>query len=145
MTLTSGKHADEVRQMWQCRALSEAEPKMQRVILAALRAEYPADLIVLLKTTFGTLDIPNPFYRGYAFVSPGGHLCCEVVDRDPSGLVWRGPVKVFDTEQQFIGATRRIADQLKLNDVDRIDMFRVLQKWVTRDARFDINNEKLAS
>lgn len=144
MTLTSGKHADEVRQMWQCRALSEAEPKMQRVLLAAIRAEYPADLIIILKTTFGTLEIPTPFYRGYAFISPGGHVCCEVVDRDPSGLVWRGPVKVYDNENKFLYETRKLADKMKLNDADRMDMFYVLKKWISHDQRLDINDEKVA-
>lgn len=142
MTLTSGKSVEEVCGLWQSRALREADGKMQRVLLAALRAEYPADLIVLLKSTFGEIDIPNPFYRGYATIVPTGRLVCEVVDRDGSGLVWRGVVKVYDSETDFVSGMRRLADKLKLSDTDRVDMFRVLQKWVTQDQRLDLNSEK---
>lgn len=143
MTLASKMGAHEVRETWESRALVAAEGKMQRILLAAIRAEIREDLLLLLlRETFGQIEIKTPFYRGHASIVPSGHLVCEVVDRDANGLVWRGTVKVYDNENRFLYEMRKLADKLKLSDEDRKDMFRVLQKWITKDERFDLNNEK---
>jgi hypothetical protein len=145
VSLLSNKHADEIRDMWQSRALREADGKLQRVLLIALAKEYPGDLLHLLRATFGTEEIGKPFYSGYATIITDGHIVCMMHDVDKNRLVWKGIVSVFDNEQQFIKAMRRLADTLKLSDPDRIDMFRVLQKWVTADQRVGVHGERLAS
>jgi hypothetical protein len=145
MSLLAKKHADEIREMWQSRALKEAGGKLQRVLLIALAKEYPADLLLLLKATFGTIEIPMPFYSGYAMIVPSGHLACMMHDRDAGGLTWKGVVKVYDSEQKFLAEARRLADGLKLVDADRIEMFAVLQRWVASDQRVDHQGRKLAS
>jgi len=144
MTLTSRKHADEVRQMWQCRALAEADGKLQRVLMIALAKEYTADMLVLLKVAFGTVEIPMPFYSGYATIVDTGHIVCMMHDRR-IGVTYKGVVPVYDSENEFLLHMRRLADRLKLSDAERIDMFRVLKKWITRDERVGIEGEKLAS
>lgn len=145
MSLLAKKHSDEIREMWQSRALREADGKLQRVLLIALAKEYPGSLLHLLHATFGTVEIGKPFYSGYATIVASGHLVCMQHDVDSNKLVWKGVVRVYDSEDQFLKHTRRLADKLKLSDADRTDMFRVLQKWVTRDERKDVNGERLAS
>lgn len=145
MSITAKKSADEIRDMWQSRILREADGKLQRVMMIALAKEHPADLLVLLKATFGTVEIPMPFYSGYATIVPSGHLVCMMHDRDSAGITWKGVVKVYDTEQQFLGDARRLADGLKLNDADRVALFAMLQKWVAADQRVDHEGRKLAS
>jgi hypothetical protein len=34
-------------------------------------------------------------------------------------------------------AFRRLADRLKLNDADRIELFKCVQRWVVADRRLD--------
>lgn len=146
MSLTSNKHAEEIREMWQSRALVHADDgKLQRVVLIALAKEYPADLLPLLRATFGTEEIGKPFYSGYASVLASGHLVCMQHDVDKNKLVWKGVVKVYDSEPKFISEMRKLADKLKLDDADRTDMFCVLQKWVAADHRIGVNGQRLAS
>jgi len=47
---------------------------------------------------------------------------------------------VIDKAETFIENWRRIADQAKLSDVDRIDLFRELRLWVNEDARQGASN-----
>ena len=145
MSLLANKPADEIRDMWQSRVLREADGKLQRVLLIALAKEYPGDLLRLLRATFGTEEIGKPFYSGYATITASGHIVCMQHDVDSNYLVWKGIVKVYDSEEQFLKQARRLADSLKLSDVDRINMFIVLQKWVAADQRVGVNGERLAS
>ena len=138
------KHGDEIRQMWQCRALSEADGKLQRVLLIALLKEYPADILLLLRVVFGTTEIPDKFYSDYAAILPNGHVACEQTE-NRNGVKWSGFVKVYESENAFLYETRKLADKLKLSDDDRSDMFCVLRKWIVKDMRIGVNGEKLAS
>lgn len=138
MSLLAHKHADEIRGMWQSRVLKAADAKLQRVMLIAIAKEYPADLLLLLRATFGTAEIGKPFYSGYATILASGRVVCMQHDVDSNRLVWKGVVKVYDNEDQLISQTRRLADKLKLSDADRIEMFTVLQKWVARDDRIKL-------
>lgn len=139
------KVTEEIRSMWQCRALKEADGKLQRVMLIALTKEYPTDLLRLLQVAFGTIEIPDKFYSGYARITPSGHLVCMWHEKDSSGLWWKGFVKVFDSDEKFTGEMRRLADKMKLDDADRVEMFRVLRKWVTKDERVGVEGQRLAS
>ena len=139
--ITKGKIGDELRDLWQVRALAHADGKLQRVLLIALYKEYPADILILLRVAFGQIEIPNVMYTDYAAILPNGHVACEQKVRE-NGLVWKGFVKVYDSENRFLYDARRLADKLKLNDADRTDMFRVLKKWIAKDMRVDPNGEK---
>jgi hypothetical protein len=44
---------------------------------------------------------------------------------------------LFKDEAQMQGAFRRLADDIKLNDADRIEFFRYAQKWIVADRRLD--------
>jgi hypothetical protein len=145
MSPFKGKVSEEVRQTWQCRALIEADSKLQRVMLIALTKEYPTDLLRLLQVAFGTIEIPDKFYSGYARIVQSGQVVCMYHEKDGNGLWWKGFVPVYDSEEKFRGDMRRLADRLKLDDADRIEMFAVLQKWVARDERVNEEGHKLAS
>lgn len=44
---------------------------------------------------------------------------------------------LFKDEEQMQGAFRRLADDTKLDDSDRIELFRYAQKWIVADRRLD--------
>lgn len=136
------KHADEIREMWQSKALRASTGKLRKVVIVALAKEYPAALVVLMKVTFPNfIDLARPMFISYATIAPSGRIICDMIDRDGS----KRKVAVYRSEHIFIYEMRKLADEMKLDDKDRVEMFAVLQKWVTRDQRVGIFGEKLAS
>lgn len=135
------KHADEVREMWQSRCLRASTGKLRKVIIVALAKEYPAALVTLMKATFpGFVDFDRPFFTSYAHINLAGQIVCDMIDHDGSKVV----ASIGD-EDSFISAVRHLADQLKLSDADRSEMFIVLQKWIASDKRVNQEGRKLAS
>ena len=135
------KHVDEIREMWQSRALRGSSGQIRAILIAAIAKEYPAALEILLKATFpGFVDIARPMIISYAYIDIGGRIIATMIEADDS----KADVVVFENEGEFIMAMRRLADGLRLDDADRIAMFQVLQKWVKSDLRFN-HLGKLAS
>lgn len=142
MNKLARKHADELRQMWQSRALRASHGKLRKVLITALTKEYPEAIVTLAKVTWpGFVDFDLPLFLSYAHVGPDGCILCDVMDKDKR----RRKVRVYDSENHFIYETRKLADSLKLPDAERIEMFAVLQKWIASDRRYGIHGEKLAS
>jgi len=136
------KHAEEIRAMWQSRALAASSGKLRKVIVCALAKEYPGAMVTLLRVTFpGFVDLDRPIFVSYAHVALDGSVICDMVDREGRRVTgW-----VYRKEEHFIYAMRKLADRLKLDDRDRIEMFTVLQKWVASDRRVGVLGQRLAS
>lgn len=142
MSLIVSKHADAIRETWQSRALRASDGKLRRVVICALAKEYPAALVTLLRATFpGFVDLSRPIFTSYGSVMLDGSIVCDVVDRDGS----KKQARIYDNESRFIYDMRKLADGLKLDDRDRIEMFTVLQKWVASDKRVGLFGQRLAS
>lgn len=136
------KHADEIRQMWQSRALHASTGKMRKVLITALAKEYPGAMVTLMKVTFpGFVDFDLPIFLSYAHICRFGTIVCEMMEKH--GV--RRTVCVYRSENAFIYDMRKLADKLKLDDKDRVEMFTVLQKWVASDRRVGVMGHKLAS
>lgn len=136
------KHADELRDMWQSRALRESKGTFQRVLLAVFAEAYPTALETLLMVTFkGFTDISRPFLRGYAEITPAGWVVCDQIDRD--GAVRR--TAIYENEARLLWDARKLADKLKLSDKDRTELFDLLRKWIAADRRVGPHGERLAS
>jgi len=136
------KHAEEIRQTWQSRALAAAEGKLACVLLVALSFEYAGAMPVLLRVTFpGFTDIVRPFLSGYATIVPSGKVACNMVDKD--GVI--KVVAVYASKDQFVGEMRRLADKLKFTDSEREEFFGVLSRWIVKDMRVGPHGERLAS
>lgn len=137
------KHAQEIRDMWQSRALAESDGRLRRVLMVVLTKEYAAAMPILLRVTFpGFEDIKLPFLSGYATIMQSGRMVCdETIDK--FGTQRR--VAVYENQGKFIADMRALADKLKLSDAERTEMFGVLQKWVVADLRIGPHGERLAS
>jgi len=136
------KHAEEIRAMWQSRALSAASGKLRKVLIVAFAKEYPGVLVTLMKVTFpGFADFDLPIFLSYAHIALDGSIICQWMNKAKI----KRPVRVYDSEDAFIYEMRKLADRLKLDDCDRIEMFTVLQKWVASDRRVGVLGQRLAS
>jgi hypothetical protein len=140
----AGKHAEEIRQMWQSRALAATKDKQARVLVGVLAKEYAGGLAILLRATADStefVDIKRPFLSGYAAIAPSGRIICDMTDH--AGDVRK--VEVYRNTDEFLGDFRKLADELKLTDAERTDMFAVLRRWITADLRIGPDGQKLAS
>ena len=127
--------AFDLRASWPARALAETGGHMAQVLLSVLAHNFDEAMPVLLRIVFpGFTSIAAPFYCTAAKLGKSGQVVADVVTKD--GLVVKD-AKVFDSEIQMRDAFRRLADRLKLNDSDRIEMFKCVQRWVVADRRLD--------
>jgi hypothetical protein len=136
------KHVDELREMWQSRALRESSGKLHRVMVAVMSYEYSSAMSILLKATFpGFTDIQRPFLCSYATIIQSGKVVADMIDVDGT----KKTVAVYESKDKFVAAVRELADKLKLTDAERDEMFTVLQRWVVKDMRIGPHGERLAS
>ena len=144
MTLLAKKHADEIREMWQSRALRSSSGRMRKVMITALTKEYPAAIVTLAKVTFPKfVDFDLPLFLSYATVEIDGSITCECHGHRQEKR--RAGASTTATED-FIYEGRRLADGLKLNDRDRSEMFAVLAASGShRIRRVGVLGQRLAS
>lgn len=129
----ASRHAQQLRDEWQCRLLVESKGVERLVVLAVLANLYLEAMEVLLNVAFPDfIQIKPPIYSGFATIKRAGHVVCDYIDADYT--VYRNVV-VYDSEDKMNGAFRRIADRLKLGDNERIALFVDLKRWVSRDER----------
>lgn len=127
--------AFDLRASWQARALAETGGHMAAVLLSVLSHNFDEAMPALLAIVFpGFTSISAPFYCSAGKVDKTGRVVADVVTKH--GEVVKDS-KVFEDEMQLRDAFRRLADRLKLNDADRIEMFKCVQRWVVADRRLD--------
>lgn len=129
------KEARELRETWQCRALAHAKGHTSTVLLSVLAHNYDDAMPVLLRVAFpGFTSIAPPFLCTAGKVAKTGAIVADVVQRD--GRI-RKQAAIYRNEAALRDDFRRLADQLKLNDADRVEMFKAVQRWVVADFRLD--------
>ena len=127
--------AIDLRDTWQGRALAAATGKTAAVLLSVLAHNYDDALLPLLQVVFpGFTSISAPFFCTAGKVAKSGHVVANMVTR--TGRVQKDfPVyrNIFEMQNDF----RRLADQTKLSDADRIELFAAVKNWVVADRRLD--------
>lgn len=127
------RHAQQLRDDWQCKLLVETTGKTAAVALVMLANMYFEAMEVLLRVAFpGFVQIRPPLYSGHATIKRTGQVVCDYMDRD--GNTYRNVI-VYETEDDLTKEFRDIADRLKFSDADRNAMFAMIKKWVSRDER----------
>lgn len=126
-------HAQKLRDEWQCRLLAAAEETEFAVTLAMLANLYYEAMHTMLLVVFpGFKQLQLPMLSGFATIAPDGKVLCDFID---SNRTLHRNRPIYDSEDDMIGAFRRIADRLKFKDADRIAMFAALKRWTSRDMR----------
>lgn len=147
----ANKSGAELADTWQLRCLvatKKLQPKLHRVLLQTFFEEYPAvtpntwdTLLRVLFRDAGVESLGRPLLVGRARVEQSGRVTTEIVD----SYGRRCRAALYRTKDDFIGDLRRLADRLKLSDLDRTEMFAAMGKWITADLRIGVHGERLAS
>jgi hypothetical protein len=125
----------DIADSWQARVLMGSAGKLNAVVLSVLAHNYDDALLPLLQVVFpGFTSITAPFYCSAAKVTKAGRIVANLVQRD--GTIMKD-AEVFMGEMVMQHEFRALADNLKLSDRDRVELFAAVQKWVVADRRLD--------
>jgi hypothetical protein len=129
----------DIRDTWQARVLVAAQSKTEGVIgavaLSVIAHNYDDALLVLLQTIFpGFQSIQPPALCTAGRIDKSGAVVANLVER--SGRIVKD-YQLYRDEIALRDDFRRLADELKLDDSDRIELFICLQRWVVADRRLD--------
>ena len=130
------KMSDELRDSWQVKALIATQKiELGATLLSVLAHTYDDAMQVLMRVAFpGFTSIKPPFLCTAGKVAKNGTIVADLVT--PDGRIVKDYV-LFRTERHLRDSFRRLADCMKLNDSDRIEMFKCVQRWVVADRRLD--------
>lgn len=125
---------EQIRQTWQYRALAHAKDVMHAVVLSVLGDNWPDAVEVLTTMVYGEPPpYQPPFICTSAKIEKNGGIYATYVDR--CGRKWYRAF--FTSENHCQGTFRRLADELKLTDAERVAMFAAVRKWIVADCRLD--------
>lgn len=133
--------AFDLRATWQARVLLAAQAKCDGVIgavaLSVLAHNYDEALPVLLKVLFpGFESIAPPFLCTAGKVDKSGAVVADLVGK-PGSIIRN--YALYRDEIALRDDFRRLADELKLSDADRVELFGAVKRWVVADRRLDPN------
>lgn len=134
--LTARKHAQELRDGWQVRALIATRRRPIGMVVASM-LEHSYDLHtlqVLLYTAFGVCRLRFPVLKTVGRIDKTGAVVADVWE---SEFKFKKDVAIFQNTADMQSQFRRLADDLKLPDDQRIEMFNVAQRWIVADRRID--------
>lgn len=127
--------AFDLRGSWQARALAAAKGQTAMVLLSVLSHTYDDALLVLLPLVFpGYIEPALPCLASAGRVAKTGAVVADVIRPDH---VLVKDVPIYRTELALRDDFRKLADRLKLDDADRIELFKCVQRWVVADRRLD--------
>lgn len=128
--------AEELRSSWQGRALhfARTNPQLRTALLSLLADNYDEAMPFLLHAVTGRSSIEAPYYVTSPKINKRGCIVADLIV--PDGTKYRDAV-IFLSTQQMQTTLRRLADRLKLDDTDRVDLFVAARFWVKADQRLD--------
>jgi hypothetical protein len=125
----------DIKDTWQARCLVAAEGKTFEVMLSVLAHNFDDAMPVLLETVYpGFRSITAPFLCTAGRVSGTGHVVANRITK--SGRLVRD-FALYKNETALRDDFRRLADRLRLNDADRVELFGAVKRWVVADRRLD--------
>lgn len=139
------RHADELRATWQARVLTPRftvvagflRPRdlLGACLLSVLAHNYDDAMPVLLRVVFpGFESVGTPMLVSAAKVAKTGQVMADIVTKTGRRMPRQA---LFATERIMEKAFREIADDAKLTDAERIDLFDAIRRWVVCDYRLD--------
>jgi len=133
-TLDAFSRKQELRESWQGRLLRTAQGKTGAVLLSVLADSYDAIMLPLLKAVFpGFIEPALPCLCSSAKIGYTGAIFAEVMLEDGR----KEKRLIYFSSQELQDDMRRLADRAKLTDVERLELFVAVKKWVVADFRLD--------
>ena len=137
------RHAQDLRRTWQARALAETKDKTRAVIRAILTHSYGEAMPILMRVVFPNLRGEwLPMFVGTAKIIKHGIVICAVRNHERMMVP---NVPVYESTEKMLWAMRKVADQLKFTDAERIEFIEATKRWIVADERIDHLGNKLAS
>jgi hypothetical protein len=124
------------RASWQGRLIAATRYRPLGAVVMSVVAhsddEAMEELLHALFPDFVGLQPPGLCSAGK--IAQTGAIVADIIRKDGIRLL---NAVIFKDEEQMEGAFRRLADDTRLNDDDRIELFRYAQKWIVADRRLD--------
>ena len=125
----------DIKDTWQARCLVGAREWQKAIVLSVLAHNFDDAMPALLETVYpGFRSIVPPFLTTAARVDKTGRVVANV--RMPGGRIVKDMV-LYRNEVALRNDFRKLADKLKLNDADRVELFGAVKRWVVADRRLD--------
>lgn len=149
LSLDFRRHAQDLRETWQCKALADAlydagisgivrpRHKLGMCMLSVVSHSFDEAMEVILRVAFPTFEaVGTPFLCTAAKIAKTGHVMADMIAKD--GRKYKNQV-LFRSTRQMEKDLRHLADRMSLNDADRVDLFNAAKRWVVCDFRLDPN------
>lgn len=139
------RHVAELRDAWQGRVLARAlaltagsarpVSPLGACVLSILAHNFDAAMPVLLRVVFpGFVSVGLPFLTSCARIAKTGHIMADMATRE--GRLAKNQI-FFRNARQMESRLRRLADEARLSDADRVEFFEAAKRWVVADYRLD--------
>lgn len=128
--------AEALRETWQAKVLTatRADP-IGMVAISVLAHNYDDAMHPLLCALYpGFSGLKPPGLCSAGKIAKNGSVIADLVARNGTRLLG---CKIFNDEIHLRDCFRRLADNLKLADAERIELFEAVRKWVVCDYRLD--------
>lgn len=124
----------DLRDTWQGRCVIAARGRAAMVLMSALCHSYEEAAILLYALIFPNHGkVMAPYLESCGRIEKNGTVVAKV--RGRNGLVKEDVI--YPSEIALRDEFRHMADELKLGDADRIEMFGAIRRWVVADRRLD--------
>lgn len=129
------RHADELRETWQAKALSYTRDRpLGMVVMSVLADNFDEAMPVLMRVVFpGFQGIRPPALTSSGRIDKAGRVIAQGISADGEKAV----VALFDSTRHMERVFRNLADKLKLSDGDRRGLFAAVGNWLVADMRID--------
>lgn len=126
--------AIDLRDTWQGRAVAAARGRTAMVLMSALCHSYEEAAPILYALIFPNHGkVQAPYLESCGRVAKNGTITAKV--RGRNGLLTEEVI--YRSEIALRDDFRKLADQLKLSDADRVEFFGAVKRWVVADRRLD--------
>lgn len=136
------RETEEMRHNWRGRLLAGAHGRLGAVAMSVVAHDLKDAIAMktLLQTVFpGYEGISMPFLVTCGKISRQGRVYAQVmVD---FGIT--RTLVLFESEHDLESDFRKLADELRFSDDDRVAMFAALKNWIVADFRLDPNSGEL--
>lgn len=126
---------DVLRTSWQCRVLDAARFQLGAIVLSMLAHSWPDHVTFMCQAVFGDdYKVIPPFLKSCGKITRGGRIVADLIDKDEQLMLY---AHMFRSEAEMEAEFRNLADQLKLDDAERIQLFVMARKWLVADFRIN--------
>lgn len=134
------RHFNDLRATWQGLVLAEAQGRMMLVVCSMLAHSYDDAMPILLRIVqpqcwdAAKQSLKLPLLCSCGKVNRLSQIVADVIMSEDAPPICK---TMFADERDFEYEFRKLADRLKLSDLERTELFACAKRWVVADFRLD--------